>query len=460
MNWLFQAAKTGRIKSLAQAIREFFNMNGRMPSVRERNTMGSILQDITQKSNVIEFPKNRITNPFKSRPTEEELLEAEYRRLKSLSPDEVKAEMRAKGLTPVEERPPEEVTASFDRIRKGFSTQMKLNRPEENQALIKSFMKRENAEFNSLSREQQKEILDMFDAHMRPKPDMASGGIAGPLHLYEGGRANYDKGGMSRRKFLQLFGGLASVPLLGKYFKWAKPLSKTSGVITRGTDGIPSYAFDLIEVVKAKGTKEIMEGLYRKTPPSTKYNYKGVEVVEDGMGNTSVTKQQEKMGRWQYGEDDVLVEPYVDREIGFEIRKGEDVINKKGQPVQTPDEYTENTAKLQGDPEGGTEVSEVLEYIDDADHLELQKIADEGSFLTQKRKRDKITRIKEAEGGRIGYESGKKVWPPKEPNPYGGFDPGTLPKNFMNKMPLIDPRLRDLIKEYKKRKGLAEILGV
>ena len=100
------------------------------------------------------------------------------------------------------------------------------------------------------------------------------------------------------------------------------------------------------------------------------------------------------------------------------------------------------------------------EYIDEMDHLELQKIADEGSFLTQKRKRDKITRIKEAEGGRIGYESGKKVWPPKGPNPYGGFDPGTLPKNFMNKMPLIDPRLRDLIKEYKKRKGLAEILGV
>ena len=68
MNWLFQAAKTGRIKSLAQAIREFFNMNGRMPSVRERNTMGSILQDITQKSNVIEFPKDRITPFYKPRP--------------------------------------------------------------------------------------------------------------------------------------------------------------------------------------------------------------------------------------------------------------------------------------------------------------------------------------------------------------------------------------------------------
>ena len=81
---------------------------------------------------------------------------------------------------------PEEVTASPDRIRRGFSTVMKLNRPEENQALIKSFMRRENAEFNSLNREQQKEIFDMFDTwakrDIKPDPaDFASGGIAGGL---------------------------------------------------------------------------------------------------------------------------------------------------------------------------------------------------------------------------------------------------------------------------------------
>ena len=55
-------------------------------------------------------------------------------------------------------------------------------------------MLRENAEFNALSREQQKEIFDMFDAHMRPKPDMASGGIAGELHLHNGGRARFANG--------------------------------------------------------------------------------------------------------------------------------------------------------------------------------------------------------------------------------------------------------------------------
>ena len=78
--------------------------------------------------------------------------------------------------------PKETVTASPKRIKQGFSTQMKLNRPEENQALIKSFIRRENAEFNALNREQQKEIFDMFDTWAKkdtPDPaDFASGGIA------------------------------------------------------------------------------------------------------------------------------------------------------------------------------------------------------------------------------------------------------------------------------------------
>ena len=68
ISWLFQAAKIGEVKTLAQAIREFFRRNNRMPNVRERNTMGNILQDITQKSNVIEFPKDRITPFYKPRP--------------------------------------------------------------------------------------------------------------------------------------------------------------------------------------------------------------------------------------------------------------------------------------------------------------------------------------------------------------------------------------------------------
>ena len=58
-----------------------------------------------------------------------------------------------------------------------------------------------------------------------------------------------------------------------------------------------------------------------------------------------------------------------------------------------------------------------------------------------------------AKGGRIGYAKGTKK--PGE----GQYSP-TKDKAWMQTMPQIDPNLRKLMREYKKRKGLAEILGV
>ena len=137
-----------------------------------------------------------------------------------------------------------------------------------------------------------------------------------------------------------------------------------------------------------------MEGIYKRNPPSVKYNYKGVEVVDDGTGGVSVNKQQTKTGQWtDQGSDKTIVDDYVDREIGFEIRKGETVTNKKGKQIQTADEYNESTAYMQGEPEGGMDVSEVLDYIDEADHLDFKKIADESL-------------IKKASGGRVSLSKG------------------------------------------------------
>ena len=203
---------------------------------------------------------------------------------------------------------------------------------------------------------------------------------------------------MSRRGFLKMIGGLSALPFVGKYFKAAKTAAPAAEAavetIKRTAGGIPEYAYNLIEVVKNKGIMEIMEGVYKRNPPQKKYTYKGVEVTEDGLGNVAVRKEQTKTGSWtDQATDDVIVDDYVDREIGFEIRKGETVTNKKGKQIQTADEYTESTAKMQGAPAGGMDVSEVLEYIDDADHLELKKIADESL-------------IKKAEGGRVDLSKG------------------------------------------------------
>ena len=216
------------------------------------------------------------------------------------------------------------------------------------------------------------------------------------------------KGGISRRAFMKLMSGLAALPFIGKGVQKAAPkaIKEVSETIVRDADGIPKYAFDLIEVVKAKGTKEIMEGIYKKNPPATKYNYKGVEVTEDGLGNTSVQKQQTKTGSWtDEASDSTYVDDYVDREVGFEIRKGEDIVKDEGletqKSIRGADEYEESTAYMQGDPEGGMDVSEIVEVIEEADHLDLKKIADEIKDLP----------VKKASGGlaRVGYAAGKIV---------------------------------------------------
>ena len=251
-----------------------------------------------------------------------------------------------------------------------------------------------------------KEIEEILDFIKKEFPeDLASGGIAGELHLYDGGRIGLKDGKkpkfpMSRRTFLGGILGTLAWPFLRGFEKKAAtktvaPIAKEA--FTRGADGIPSYAWDLINVVKAKGTKEIMEGIYKRNPPSTKYNYKGVEVVEDGIGGTSVKKEQTKTGHW-YDEatDDSVVDDYVDREIGFEIKDGGYEPKDYDSLTKAPDEYNESTAYMQGDPDGGMDVSEIVEKIDDADHLELKQIADEVIDI----------RPKKAEGGRVSLSKG------------------------------------------------------
>ena len=221
---------------------------------------------------------------------------------------------------------------------------------------------------------------DMMNQRLQQNPFMQQ------MQHYGGQfRKAFEKGGMSRRGFLKLLGGLGALPFLGKYFKAAKTAAPAveAGIetIKRTAGGIPDYAYNLIEVVKNKGVMELIEGIYKRNPTAKKYTYKGVEVIEDGLGNTSVRKEQTKTGSWNDPvNDDVMVDEYVDREIGFEIKKGDDIVDEgletqKG--IRGSDEYTESTAYMQGEPDGGMDVSEIIEKIDDADHLELKKIADE-----------------------------------------------------------------------------------
>jgi hypothetical protein len=74
-----------------------------------------------------------------------------------------------------------------------------------------------------------------------------------------GGRAGYKNGKgpkMSRRGFLKIMGGLAALPVVGKFFKFAKPAAKVADLTSvpiKNADGMPSWFKPLVNRVIKEG---------------------------------------------------------------------------------------------------------------------------------------------------------------------------------------------------------------
>jgi hypothetical protein len=222
--------------------------------------------------------------------------------------------------------------------------------------------------------------MDLMQQKMQQNPWMPNqmrqgiGGMQNPQ--YKGQfRMPFGLGGMSRRAFMKLMAGAAALPFVGRGISKVAPtaIKETTEVITRGADGMPTYLTDLIEVVKAKGTRDIIEG-FKKSDYSTVHSYKGVDVIEDPLGNIKIKKPTEGVatdastGKMHEG---------TSKEIEMEIRPGKvDVIDEgtgAQRSFQTTDEYFEGTVR----PDRDGKMKDFEEFIDESDHLELKKIADE-----------------------------------------------------------------------------------
>ena len=195
----------------------------------------------------------------------------------------------------------------------------------------------------------------------QPRPMTAEGGIM---------RMPFGLGGMSRRAFLKMMAAITGSGIAGgsgllKFGKVApKAIKETTEVITRGADGMPAYITDLIEVVKAKGTRDFIEG-FKKSDYSTVHSYKGVDVIDDPSGAVRIKQGKETP---LYGSD----EPAY-HEVNIEITKGGYVKNKQGKMLKEGDEYFEGTVR----PDMDGKMKDVDEFIEEGDHLDLKKIADE-----------------------------------------------------------------------------------
>ena len=226
-----------------------------------------------------------------------------------------------------------------------------------------------------------------------------------------GGRVGLKKGKtpyrLSRRGFLQWLAGITGATIAGGtgLIKLGKGATKvapkvTEEVIKRGADGTPMYIADLIKVVKAKGTKEIVENFHHpKFKYDTVYSYKGVDVAEDAGGNIRIKSDR----------GGVATDPYtgkthegIAQEHHMQIDRGQMQVKDEGletqKSFQEPDEYIEGTVR----PDRDGKMKDFEEGLDEDVHEFFKKIADEPL-------------IKKASGGRVSYFDGgivslKKKW--------------------------------------------------
>jgi len=165
--------------------------------------------------------------------------------------------------------------------------------------------------------------------------------------LSTGGRAGFADGpdDPSKRKFIKIAGGIASIPFVGKYFKAAAPVAeKAVEVIRRGADGMPDFITDLITKVITLGKKSIS-------------GRRADEIAETyQLDNYVVTKQGNKTTVTKRNQQGDMLEKDMEMELDYDPESGG---------------YTYNEATARPDAEG--KLKDVEEFIDEIDLEDMKK---------------------------------------------------------------------------------------
>jgi len=226
----------------------------------------------------------------------------------------------------------------------------------ETEAEMLARMKRQNKE--SVERLKKKKEKDLGDK-LKDLPDDID-----PDAMAQGGRIGFKEGsGMSRRTFLKLLGGLASIPLVGKFLKPAAKASKAVEVASKSS-GVPAYFPKLVEKIKLLGDDITPIAATQERQVVTKY--KNYEMTED-LTTGAVQIEKTNIGTGIMGDE--VYEGIKSKEL-IEFKPPETIIGKNNKPVKVPAQYDETTARSTGfdgkleDFEDGLEsIDEILEEV-------------------------------------------------------------------------------------------------
>ena len=293
------------------------------------------------------------------------------------------------------------------------------------------------------------------EKNQQPYIDERMGTGPGPvLEAADGGRIGLKDGTKfdpKRRGFLKVAAGLATLPFIGKYFKWAKPLAKSSKVLTqvpiKDISGMPAWFKPLVNKVIKEGddvskrfaTQE-RQIVHKTELPDSKTD---VIVTQDlTTGNVSVDVGMGKHG-WADGHfgQPVRLEYKASEEIEPVINSWTGKVDTKG--TKTKEEFNVEEAEFTGGHPENVKFEETsIEKFGEhgSDFSEVEKFAT-GTVS----KKSKSVGTKEgfrdpdyASGGRVPYFAGDIV----DPEGYN------ISRREMGILANADPSMREMIREF------------
>ncbi len=165
-----------------------------------------------------------------------------------------------------------------------------------------------------------------------------------------GGRVGFADGpeDPDKRKFMKIMGGLASIPIIGRFIDIGTQAPKVAEVVKRTAEGVPAFLTDLIAKVKLKATEKGTKYFTGNRSDEFADVYQADNFVVTEKGNKTTIREVDDPDRPGYRENQIEIE--VDPETGG---------------------VTYNEASARPDMDG--KLKDVDEYIEDDDLENMRK---------------------------------------------------------------------------------------
>ena len=292
----------------------------------------------------------------------------------------------------IESRPPVQQGITSTKSAKVFDMEGQ-EIPKGSKIMGGKAVKETEAEMAARMKEENKEAIKRFKQKMKEDKDFS---ILDPEDMAQGGRAGFKEGSMTRRTFLKILGGLASIPIVGKILKpvkIGKTVSKVPVIKTAPVEGKPDWFDSLVNKVIVEGddvTKRFATGerqsIHQKTLDDGSV-VRVTEEVDDGVVRVEYESSENVFGdpvQMQYKRplpDEATPDPRAE----FTTAESGPVGRQSG-----PDDYD-----IEIDEVGGTSIRDLDSDVSKLKEYATGKKPTIKEMMQNKKRKDKARAISE-----------------------------------------------------------------